>query len=86
MISDRRHAEAHVALQDQLTRASKLESLGALAGGVAHDFNNLLAGIVGYGELAQDALRRTEETDQATAHGSHAPGGAPGQGADRAGS
>jgi signal transduction histidine kinase/ActR/RegA family two-component response regulator len=54
-ISDRRHAEAHVALQDQLTRASKLESLGALAGGVAHDFNNVLAGIVGYGELAQDA-------------------------------
>ena len=54
-ISDRRRAEAHVALQDQLTRASKLESLGALAGGVAHDFNNVLAGIVGYGELAQDA-------------------------------
>jgi len=54
-ISDRRHAEAHVALKDQLTRASKLESLGALAGGVAHDFNNVLAGIVGHGELAQDA-------------------------------
>ena len=54
-ISDRRHAEAHVALQDQLARASKLESLGALAGAVAHDFNNVLAGIVGHGELAQDA-------------------------------
>jgi signal transduction histidine kinase len=56
-MSDRRHAEANVALQDQLGRASKLESLGSLAGGVAHDFNNVLAGIVGYGELAQDAAR-----------------------------
>jgi signal transduction histidine kinase len=53
--ADRRRSEAQRALQDQLTRASKLESLGTLAGGVAHDFNNVLAGIVGFGEMAQDA-------------------------------
>jgi signal transduction histidine kinase len=53
--ANRHRAEAQQALQAQRSRASKLESLGALAGGVAHDFNNVLAAIVGYGEMAQDA-------------------------------
>jgi len=52
--SERRRVAAQQALQSQLSRASKLEALGALAGGVAHDFNNVLAGIVGYGEMAHD--------------------------------
>jgi signal transduction histidine kinase/ActR/RegA family two-component response regulator len=54
-LADRRRAEALRALQAQASRTSKLESLGTLAGGVAHDFNNVLAGIVGFGEMAQDA-------------------------------
>ena len=54
-LADRRRAGAQQALQAQVSRASKLESLGTLAGGVAHDFNNVLAGIVGFGEMAQDA-------------------------------
>jgi PAS domain S-box-containing protein len=39
--------------EEEIIRASKLESLGTLAGGIAHDFNNVLAGILGNIHLAK---------------------------------
>ncbi len=38
-------------LQEQLHRASKMEAIGLMAGGIAHDLNNILAGVTGYPEL-----------------------------------
>lgn len=54
--------------QAELLQAQKMDSLGRLAGGVAHDFNNHLTTILGFAELARDAVHRSnpmrEDLDQ----------------------
>lgn len=51
-ITDRKLAEEERnGLQDKLTQAQKMESIGTLAGGIAHNFNNILMGIQGRASL-----------------------------------
>jgi signal transduction histidine kinase/CheY-like chemotaxis protein len=63
LLAEHRHTEAQRLVEAQSARASRLEALGTLAGGVAHDFNNVLAAVVGYGEMARDEA--TPDSDQA---------------------
>ncbi|MEX0971780.1 MAG: ATP-binding protein [Solirubrobacterales bacterium] len=55
-ISERAESEREKALQDQLQRSRRLESIGQLAGGIAHDFNNILGVIMNYAEFVADEL------------------------------
>lgn len=66
--AEQRRQDSQAALQTQLSRTNRLESLGTLAGGVAHDFNNVLAAVLGYAEMARqgaiDNSRQARQLDQ----------------------
>ncbi len=53
-VTRRREAEG------DLRQAQKMETLGQLTGGIAHDFNNLLQVMVGYLELIDAGLSKSE--------------------------
>lgn len=53
-VSERKRVEEESrALDQRVERVARLESIGALAGGVAHDFNNILASILGNASFAR---------------------------------
>jgi len=67
-ISERKkEEEARKALEAQLLKRHKIETLGTLSGGIAHDFNNILTPIIGFTELVIESLPPdTEQTKQLT--------------------
>lgn len=48
-------------MEQERSKAARLESLGVLAGGLAHDFNNMLMGVVGNLSLARTLVGRDDE-------------------------
>jgi len=66
------------ALQDELVKGEKLESLGILAGGIAHDFNNILTAVAGNISLAKldvpsesEVFHRLAEAENAAMRATH---------------
>ncbi len=63
-ISERAESEHERALQHQLDRGRRLESVGQLAGGIAHDFNNILGVIMNYAEFVAGELEPGSQAHQ----------------------
>jgi len=64
MLATFRETTERKRMEEELLKASKLESLGTLAGGIAHDFNNLLAAIIGNISVARFLTRDNDKLDK----------------------
>jgi PAS domain S-box-containing protein len=74
-VTERKRAEAEKErLEVQLRQSQKMEAMGTLAGGIAHDFNNILGAILGYGELAQQAVAEGSDVRRFVDNVMHAGG------------
>ncbi len=51
-------------MDEEMLKASKLESVGVLAGGIAHDFNNILTVVLGNVSLAKTLASEKSELQQ----------------------
>lgn len=68
-----RDVTARKAMEEELVKSQRLESVGVLAGGIAHDFNNIMTAILGNVALAKTwcrpgdrVMEKLIETEKAT--------------------
>ena len=55
-----RDISARLRAEEHLKQVQRVEAIGRLAGGIAHDFNTLLSVILGYSELLQSELDKSD--------------------------
>jgi PAS domain S-box-containing protein len=66
--AEQARAETH-AMELELQRSRRLDSLGQLVGGIAHDFNNMLTVIANYASLVREEVSVAEAADSSTRWG-----------------